>query len=154
MTSGGAGRQRLSAGNGGQGAAASLAFLAFPATGNLQLAESKGGARSESHSLRQNLYFLFNNLQGYAATSWQWCSKLVLVSAEMTAQSLKAIRICYSEFRHFSDPLSLERHQTRGGSATRLRDDSEESARCPTPEPPDRPLCRIRGPYAPSNRQK
>jgi hypothetical protein len=45
MTSGGAGRQRLSAGNGGQGAAASLAFLAFPATGNLQLAESKGGAR-------------------------------------------------------------------------------------------------------------
>ena len=51
-------------GNGGQGATASLAFLAFPATWNLQLAESKGHGKSPNPTLSAKTCRLFSIIYG------------------------------------------------------------------------------------------
>jgi hypothetical protein len=57
-------RNLISAGHSGQGATASLASTATLALWNLYLHNLKEAPESESHSLRQILPFVFNELRG------------------------------------------------------------------------------------------
>jgi hypothetical protein len=71
----------------------------------------------ESHSLRQILSFVFNSLQGRVAVRVQCGSKLILVSVEITQESLRNFSIFYREWVSLSQP-------TLGRSQLSLRSSS------------------------------